>query len=123
MRWGVHTILNLVSCCPKAIRSPNNIQFFSNALVSAIDMEQYGDTVIKHFGKDDKKGYSFQTHLTTSHLCGHFAEESNSAYLDCFSCKDYDPTIVEAVARQFFKPSDVERLVINRGIVFSPKHK
>ena len=80
-------------------------------------MEQYGKTQIQHFGKDDKLGYSFQTHLTTSHLCGHFAEESDSAFLDCFSCKEYDPALVEKVARAYFRPKAVERVVLNRGII------
>jgi S-adenosylmethionine/arginine decarboxylase-like enzyme len=118
MRWGIHTILNLAVCCPASIRSSVTIQRFSDAVVKAIDMEQYGKTQIQHFGKDDKLGFSFQTHLTTSHLCGHFAEESNSAYLDCFSCKDYDPKVVEEVARFFFKPAAVEKVVIHRGTTF-----
>ena len=117
MTWGVHTILNLGKCCPAAIRSPLKIQQFSNAVVKAIQMEQYGQTQIQHFGKDDKLGYSFQTHLTTSHLCGHFAEESDSAFLDCFSCKEYDPALVEKVARAYFKPKAVERVVLKRGII------
>jgi S-adenosylmethionine/arginine decarboxylase-like enzyme len=118
MRWGIHTILNLAVCCPTSIRSSATIQHFSDAVVKAIQMEQYGKTQIQHFGLDDKLGYSFQTHLTTSHLCGHFAEESNSAYLDCFSCKDYDPAVVEEVARHYFKPAGLERVVIHRGTSF-----
>jgi S-adenosylmethionine/arginine decarboxylase-like enzyme len=117
MTWGVHTILNLGKCCPASIRSAPTIQRFSDAVVKAIQMEQYGKTAIQHFGKDDKKGYSFQTHLTTSHLCGHFAEESDSAFLDCFSCKEYDPALVETVARAHFKPKAVERVVLKRGII------
>lgn len=123
MRWGVHTVLNLAKCCPRAIRCSTTIQLFSNDVVAAIEMEQYGKTQIQHFGKDDKKGYSFQTHLTTSHLCGHFAEDSNSAYLDCFSCKEYDPKLVEWVARAYFRPIGVEKVVIERGTNFLAKDK
>jgi S-adenosylmethionine/arginine decarboxylase-like enzyme len=117
MTWGIHTILNLRNCCPTAIRSRQTIQAFSDTVVKAIDMEQYGATQIQHFGKDDKLGFSFQTHLTTSHLCGHFAEELNAAFLDCFSCKDYNPAVVEAVARRYFKPEKVERVVLKRGVI------
>ena len=117
MSWGLHTILNLRNCCPKAIRSRHTIQSFSDHVVKAIQMEQYGKTRIQYFGKDDKLGYSFQTHLTTSHLCGHFAEEIDAAFLDCFSCKEYDPAAVEAVARLYFLPSGVERVTIRRGIL------
>ena len=113
--WGLHTVLNLSRCCPYSIRSSLRITEFSNRLVKAIDMEQYGTTQIQHFGKEDKKGFSFQTHLTTSHLCGHFSEDLNSAFIDCFSCKDYNPAIVEKVAREFFLPEDVERIELFRG--------
>lgn len=123
MRWGIHTILNLSSCRPATIRCPLTIQRFSDCVVKSIQMEQYGKTQINHFGKDDKLGFSFQTHLTTSHLCGHFAEESNAAFLDCFSCKEYDPALVEKIARAYFQPSVVERMVIDRGISFSTNHK
>lgn len=115
MSWGIHTILNLRHCNPAAIRSRLVIQTFSDHVVRSIKMEQYGQTQIQHFGKDDKLGFSFQTHLTTSHLCGHFAEEINSAFLDCFSCKEYDPAVVESIARLYFLPANVERLVVKRG--------
>ena len=112
--WGIHTVLNMSRCCPKSIRSRNNIQFFSNKLVSAIDMKQYGDTKIIHFGEGDKLGYTLMTLLTTSNITGHFAEESNAGFIDVFSCKDYDPRIVERVAREFFRPEKVETIVLER---------
>ncbi|MEK6586200.1 MAG: S-adenosylmethionine decarboxylase, partial [Nitrospirota bacterium] len=36
---------------------------------------------------------------------GHFANETNHAYLDIFSCKGYDPTVVESFSKEFFGAS------------------
>ena len=115
LHWGIHTALNLQRCCPHTIRSAPRILAFSNALVKAIDMKQHGPAQIIHFGEDDKKGYTLVTLLTTSNIAAHFSEDLNAAFIDCFSCKAYDPAVVERVARDFFKPSECERVVLYRG--------
>jgi S-adenosylmethionine/arginine decarboxylase-like enzyme len=47
-------------------------------------------------------GYSMIQLIETSLISGHFANESNAAYLDIFSCKNYDPAIVEEFSKVFF---------------------
>ena len=115
LHWGIHTALNLRKCCPHSIRSPQRILAFSNALVKAIDMKQHGPAQIIHFGEDDKKGFTLITLLTTSNIAAHFSEDLDAAFIECFSCKHYEPATVERVAREFFKPSDCERVVMYRG--------
>ena len=115
--WGIHTVLNLKHCCGYSIRSAPRILAFSNRLVKAIDMKQHGEAQVIHFGEADKKGFTLLTLLTTSNITAHFSEDLNSAFIDCFSCKHYEPAIVEKVARDFFTPSEVERIVLYRGKV------
>ena len=43
--------------------------------------------------------------IETSLISGHFANDSNRAYLDIFSCKPYDPSVVEQFSREFFSAS------------------
>ena len=43
--------------------------------------------------------------IETSLISGHFANDTNRAYLDIFSCKAYDPAVVEAFSREFFSAS------------------
>ena len=40
--------------------------------------------------------------ISTSLISGHFANDTNNADLDIFSCKGYDPTVVEEFSKQFF---------------------
>ena len=37
--------------------------------------------------------------IETSLISGHFANDTNSAYLDIFSCKGYDPAVVEEFSK------------------------
>jgi len=41
--------------------------------------------------------------IETSLISGHFANASNTAYLDLFSCKFYEPREVAEFAMAFFK--------------------
>jgi hypothetical protein len=40
--------------------------------------------------------------IETSLISGHFANDTDRAYLDIFSCKGYDPATVEEFSRDFF---------------------
>jgi S-adenosylmethionine decarboxylase len=43
--------------------------------------------------------------VETSLVSGHFANETNTAYLDVFSCKFFEPREVAEFAISFFKGS------------------
>jgi len=113
--WGFHTVLNLSKCSPKLIRSQKNIINYSDLLVKRIDMVAFGRPQVVHFGEGDKAGFTLVQLIQTSNIMGHFAEESNSAYIDVFSCKKYDPKIVEQITKEFFQPDNIETITIQRG--------
>ena len=104
--WGYHLILDASSCTPSAIRCPRVIGDFSRSLVRGIDMKAFGEPLIVHFGDDDKKGFTLVQLIETSNICAHFCEETNDMYLDVFSCKIFDPEIVERTVRDYFDPSN-----------------
>lgn len=114
--WGYHAILDLGRCKPSLIRCPYNIAAFSKSLISAIDMKAYGAPRIVKFGEADKEGYTLVQLIETSNICGHFAEESNAAFLDVFSCKPFSITVAEAVAREFFQPEVVWKRFLERPV-------
>jgi S-adenosylmethionine/arginine decarboxylase-like enzyme len=72
------------------------------ALCELIGMKRYGDCQIVHFGEGRVAGYSMIQLIETSLISGHFANDTNRAYLDIFSCKDYDPSVVEEFSKTFF---------------------
>lgn len=88
--WGLHTIIDLVNCNHDIITNPDEIDLWIIYLVEILDMEPYGNPKIVRFGKDDKAGYTAIQLIQTSNICAHFSEDTNSAFIDIFSCKPYD---------------------------------
>ena len=84
------------------IGCPIVIGNFTKDLVKRIDMVAYGDPQIVMFGTGNKKGYTLVQLIETSNIAAHFVEENNTMYLDVFSCKDFDPSVVKEVVREYF---------------------
>jgi hypothetical protein len=66
-------------------------------------MKRFGETQVVHFGEEDRvAGFSMVQLIETSLISAHFANLTNTTYLDVFSCKPYDLNVVESFARSFF---------------------
>ena len=100
--WGLSTAVDLHDCRPETIRDRNHIEAYVIALCTLIRMKRFGECQIVHFGEGRVAGYSMLQLIETSLISGHFANETNRAYLDIFSCKGYDPALVEEFSRKFF---------------------
>jgi S-adenosylmethionine/arginine decarboxylase-like enzyme len=83
--WGLSTSVDLQDCHPDTIRDPNHIRAYVVALCELIGMKRYGDCQIVHFGDGRVAGYSMVQLIETSLISGHFANDTNRAYLDIFS--------------------------------------
>lgn len=114
MPWGYHLMLDCYEADPELIRSKTNIEAFAIALVKRIDMVAYGAPQVIHFGEDDKQGYTLVQLIETSNICAHFAEESNTVYLDVFSCKPYEISKVLETVNQFFAPKRIRERYVER---------
>jgi S-adenosylmethionine/arginine decarboxylase-like enzyme len=106
--WGLSTSVDLCDCDAHAIRDPEVIEQFVLDLCTLIDMRRFGECQIVHFGEGRVAGFSMLQLIETSLISGHFANDSNRAYLDIFSCKGYDPSVVADFARRFFGASSFE---------------
>jgi hypothetical protein len=100
--WGMSTSVDLRDCDSEAIRSRELIRDYVVRLCELIDMRRFGECQIVHFGEGRVAGFSMLQLIETSLISGHFANDSNRAYLDIFSCKPYDPDLVEQFSREFF---------------------
>ena len=101
--WGILSSIDIYDCNPATIRNANEIKRFVAELCEIIDMKRFGDTLVVHFGEDEKvAGFSMVQLIETSLISAHFANLTNTAYLDVFSCKPYDPEKVRAFAEGFF---------------------
>jgi S-adenosylmethionine/arginine decarboxylase-like enzyme len=112
--WGKHLILDAADCSPKMIGSEVVVANFARSLVKRIDMVPFGNPQVVMFGSGSKKGYTLVQLIETSNITAHFVEENNSMYLDVFSCKDFDPQVVEEAVKEFFDAKYFNRKVILR---------
>ena len=112
--WGKHLILDAAGCSPKMIGCAKVIDGFARSLVKRIDMVAYGQPQVVMFGSGNKKGYTLVQLIETSNITAHFVEENDSMYLDVFSCKDFDPEVVEEAVKEFFDAKYFNSKVILR---------
>jgi S-adenosylmethionine/arginine decarboxylase-like enzyme len=101
--WGISSSIDIYDCVPETIRSADEIRQFVVELCELIEMKRYMDTMVVHFGEEERvAGYSMVQLIETSIISAHFANQTNTTYLDVFSCKPYDPDVVAEFARKFF---------------------
>jgi S-adenosylmethionine/arginine decarboxylase-like enzyme len=101
--WGIASSFDIYNCDPDTIRDADKIKQFVKELCDLIEMKRFGETTVVHFGEDEKvAGFSMIQLIETSLISAHFANLTNTTYLDVFSCKPYDPAVVEDFARKFF---------------------
>jgi S-adenosylmethionine/arginine decarboxylase-like enzyme len=101
--WGVACSFDIYDCDPATIRDSGKIREFVWELCELIGMRRFGETQVVDFGEDERvAGFSMVQLIETSLISAHFANQSNTTYLDVFSCKAYDPAVVEKFATEFF---------------------
>ena len=114
--WGLLTSVDLYKCNPEIIRDAKAIKIYVDELCELIEMRQFGETKIVNFGDNEKvAGFSMVQLIETSLISGHFANHSNSAYIDIFSCKYYEPSVAVEFTKKFFEAKDVKMHYILRN--------
>jgi S-adenosylmethionine/arginine decarboxylase-like enzyme len=105
--WGLLTCIDLHKCNPAMIRDTDAVKEYVNRLCSLIKMRKFGECVVVDFGEDEKvAGLSMTQLIETSLISGHFANLTNSAYIDIFSCKLYNPYVAAEFTSEFFEAGD-----------------
>jgi S-adenosylmethionine decarboxylase len=114
--FGVELILNLSNCDIDIITSAEKLTEYAQQLCKVIDMIPYGDPFVERFGLNHPKtaGYTLVQLIETSSIVGHFSEEWKTAYLNIFSCKDFDVNIARDFTTEFFKAKVTKELVVTR---------
>lgn len=105
--WGLVSSIDLHECNPATIRDAEKIKQFVYELCNRIGMKRFGECTVVNFGEDERvAGFSMTQLIETSLISGHFANLTNTVYLDVFSCKFYDPIIASELAKEFFGAKD-----------------
>jgi len=101
--WGIASSIDIYDCNPETIRDASKIKKFVAELCELIEMKRFGETLVVHFGEEERvAGFSMVQLIETSLISAHFANLTNTVYLDVFSCKAYDLKKVKDFSRAFF---------------------
>ena len=104
--WGRSASIDLHGVDHDLVRDPKAIRSFVVKLCKLIKMHRVGEPEIKRFGHKKLRGYSLMQFIETSCITAHFDEVGNRAFIDVFSCKDFDPKVAVNFCREFFKAKD-----------------
>lgn len=120
--WGKHLVIDMSAGEISAVTSAEAIKRFTTDLVAAIGMKAFGDPVLQHFAEHlpEAAGYSLVQLIETSAITGHFCDKSGDAYIDIFSCQDFDVPTAVAVVERVFKPRHVSTTVLVRQALQLP---
>lgn len=106
--WGMELSLDLYECNEFVIRDKELIENFVIELCDLIKMKRFGPCTVVHFGEEKRvAGFSMTQLIQTSLISAHFANLTNAAYINIFSCKEFNPQTVEDFCVAYFKAKDV----------------
>ncbi|MDR0524017.1 MAG: S-adenosylmethionine decarboxylase [Candidatus Methanoplasma sp.] len=115
--WGLAVSIDLGECDHGKISSKDHISQFAVDLAKFIDMKRYGEPVVVFFGAEPKvQGYSLVQLIETSQISGHFAEDTDRAFIDVFSCKQFPPKKTAEFVRDYFGAKKMEFAVCYRNV-------
>lgn len=78
---------------------------FVNEVLESIQMEKLGSLQVLDATDDQFPGWSFVQPITTSHLSGHYFEDTHgksNIHIDLYSCKEFDWNLVLSCAKKHF---------------------
>lgn len=115
--WGWLTAIDAAECDPIAINCKETFHNFIDELLDRIEMVKIGDLHVFWCDTNDpnKVGYSIYQLLQDSNVSAHFCPaDRNSAYLDIFSCKEYDPELTVEIFQKYFSAGKIHYTTISR---------
>lgn len=109
--WGKSISLDLYGCNLEKISNPATIKEYILAVIKEINMVAHGECHVERFGSGSLEGYSAMQFIETSSITIHCDEPEKRAFIDIFSCKDFDVDHAAEFSKKYFEASD-SRLVM-----------
>ena len=112
--WGHHLLLDCAGC-NNSIKDKELIKQFVADLVTTIDMTAIGEPIIELLLPGEaNQGHSLMQLIATSNITAHFVDCDNTAYIDIFSCKQFDLELAKSVVSKYFNPRLIKETFIER---------
>jgi S-adenosylmethionine/arginine decarboxylase-like enzyme len=112
--WGKSSSIDLFGCELALISDPKSIKKYISEIIKKINMVAHGPCYIDRFGEGNLEGYSAMQFIETSSITIHCDEPEKRAFIDIFSCQDFDENIAENFSKTFFKALTSKSTTLNR---------
>jgi S-adenosylmethionine/arginine decarboxylase-like enzyme len=115
MPWGYHLALDCKSCNKEKITDKKFIRMFVKHIIGVAEMVAHGEPQIKYLlPGTNNAGYSVLQMITTSNFTAHFIDSSGDAYVDLFSCKEFDIQKVAGTIKVMLEAEDMKATLLHR---------
>jgi S-adenosylmethionine/arginine decarboxylase-like enzyme len=109
--WGLFAAIDLHGCVRRRLADPGSIRAFVPSVIEAIGMRAHGPIRLERFGHGELEGWSAMQFIETSSITVHADEVSGRCFIDVFSCREFDPKDVAAVAIAHFGGASTVRVL------------
>lgn len=120
--FGPHLMLDLYGCNKDRLNDLRFVYDLLDRLPEKIGMTKIAPPqIISYPGKEgsfDKGGISAFVLIAESHITIHTFVEQGHAFVDIFSCKEFDLEEAERILKEQFEATKVDRHISNRGAEF-----
>ncbi len=118
MTW-YHLLLDFYGCDPGALNGEEALKKAFEELSKLMDLQIIaGPIIVRYVGREGSpsgEGLSGFMIVAESHVSIHTDIRTGYASIDVYSCKRFDPQLVEEYLVKAFKPQAVRRKMILRG--------
>ncbi len=114
--WGKSAHINLAGCAHDRLTSAQLLESFVAEMIRKIGMAAHGPCYIDRFGtaEESLEGFSAMQFIETSTITVHLDEIGNRAYIDIFSCKNFEEQVAFEFAKEYFNAQDGKVTVLDR---------
>lgn len=114
--WGKSVAIDLYDCPHEMVNNPDILKKYIKDLLVQINMKAHGPTYIDRFGDPELhlEGYSAMQFIETSTITVHLDEVDNRAFIDIFSCQDFDAQGAAEFTKEYFKAKEVKCVPLER---------
>ena len=104
-------------CSKDSLKSEKKVKEFLLKISDEIEMKRLIEpVVISHKSeKKDESGITGFVIIAESHISIHTYPEKSQAFIDVFSCKEFDLIKAKKVVQEFFSPNKIEKNISFRG--------
>lgn len=123
--FGLHVMIDAYGCDPKVLDDPRKLYAFLDETPGLLGMNKLSAPHLIHAdGNDahDPGGWTGIVLIAESHISLHTFVKRQFVTLDVYSCKHFNADFITQRAREFFKTTDMDVFMQERGLRYPNKN-